>query len=389
MKICFVTPDFVQKGKISTGLPHYLYRVAKALQVMGHTPIIITAGNTNEHLFYDNIEVFRKNCEPNYIFKSSCLNYVARAFKMSSMLNKEVRSLCKKREIDIIQFASLYGLAMLYKQKTPSIIRLSSYAKKTFENSQAYSKIEISVQAFIERIAAINVGGIISPSNVMAKAYSKDVKRKVTTIETPFFSEEIKCDNKIYDEMFHGKKYILFFGSLYDVKGIYVIIKGIRQYLKENTDYCFGFVGNVEKHNGKNPLEELYRESKEYKDRIIYSKALKQELLLPIILNAECIVLPSLMENLPNACIEAMALGKVVIGSDGASFEQLIVDGKSGFLAIPGNTESLYKKIKQATSLSKSERNAMELLAAERIHLLEPQRVVKRLVRYYTYIINK
>ncbi len=48
---------------------------------------------------------------------------------------------------------------------------------------------------------------------------------------------------------------------------------------------------------------------------------------MPIVL-----FLPSRIDNLTNTCIESMALGKVVIGTQGAIFEQLIEDGVNCFL---------------------------------------------------------
>src|ERR1051326_7456438 len=44
------------------------------------------------------------------------------------------------------------------------------------------------------------------------------------------------------------------------------------------------------------------------------------------------VVLPSLIDNLPNSCLEAMGLGRVVIGTKGTSFEELITDEANGFL---------------------------------------------------------
>ncbi len=44
------------------------------------------------------------------------------------------------------------------------------------------------------------------------------------------------------------------------------------------------------------------------------------------------------MDNFPNACIEAMYFSKVVIGTDGASFEQLITHGKNGLLCRIGDS---------------------------------------------------
>lgn len=54
------------------------------------------------------------------------------------------------------------------------------------------------------------------------------------------------------------------------------------------------------------------------------------------------ILMPSLSDNLPNSCAEAMSLGKIVIGTNGSSLEQFIENKKNGFLAKIGSAENLY-----------------------------------------------
>ena len=48
---------------------------------------------------------------------------------------------------------------------------------------------------------------------------------------------------------------------------------------------------------------------------------------------------------MPNACLEAMALRKVVVGTEGASFEEMLTDGVTGFLVPPGNVDALASKV--------------------------------------------
>ncbi len=66
--------------------------------------------------------------------------------------------------------------------------------------------------------------------------------------------------------------------------------------------------------------------------KIIYPGVLPHAQLLPIIEHASAVVLPSRIDNFPNTCLEAMACGKIVIGTRGTSFEQLIDDGISSFV---------------------------------------------------------
>ena len=94
------------------------------------------------------------------------------------------------------------------------------------------------------------------------------------------------------------------------------------------------------------------------------------------------------MENFSNACVEAMALKKIVIGTNGVSFEQLISDGENGFLCEPGNSQSLLDAIYRLMNLKKSEKSIMEEKAFMRTTKLVPETVTAQLVEYYENVIS-
>lgn len=50
---------------------------------------------------------------------------------------------------------------------------------------------------------------------------------------------------------------------------------------------------------------------------------------------------------MPNACLEAMALGKAVIGTFEGSFDELIDDGHNGFLITADDVEALSEKLSE------------------------------------------
>ena len=57
----------------------------------------------------------------------------------------------KEMHIDIIQFTSLHGLAMLYCEKIPNVLRLSSYAKTAFASYQTFSPRTVEVMSSLEK----------------------------------------------------------------------------------------------------------------------------------------------------------------------------------------------------------------------------------------------
>ncbi len=387
MKIIFVTPEFLTKNKPSTGLPNYIYRVSKALMELGHTPIVITAGDINQNVKYDGIRVLRRNISTGFSERHKLIRYFVSVINMNYVLTKELRKLCRTEQVDIIQFANLQGLGLFYCGKIPSITRLSSYAPEYFKYSDTLSKNHIRLLGFFERLSVRGRDAIFAPSNVMANAFMKDTHRKVDIIETPFIDDTPQKDFSFYQQTLAGKKYFLFFGTLYAEKGIFVIAEIIERILTDNPDYYFVFIGS-HSINSRNSLWELYRKAGKCRERVLYFKPLKHAALYPVIEHADYVVLPSLMDNFPNACIEAMYFGRIVIGTDGTSFEQLIADGINGFLAKPGDAESLYQKICEACALTPEQKSAISEKAIRRIDLLRPDVVVKELIRYYEKVIS-
>src|SRR5690606_4186351 len=72
-------------------------------------------------------------------------------------------------------------------------------------------------------------------------------------------------------------------------------------------------------------------------DKVAVLGPLDEPELYAVVAAAEASVLPSRMDNLPNTVIESLALGTPVIGSDGASIDELIRPGVNGALVPIGD----------------------------------------------------
>lgn len=89
------------------------------------------------------------------------------------------------------------------------------------------------------------------------------------------------------------------------------------------------------------------------------------------------------MDNLPNSCIEAMALGCVVIGTYGASFEQLIRNKENGLLFQRDSVNAFIMAVDYLMNLPEDERIQMGKKAADSIRRLEPEQVYRNLILFY------
>jgi glycosyltransferase involved in cell wall biosynthesis len=393
MRIAFVTPEYTTEPNFDGGLANYLHRTALCLHQMGHQPVIIVSSDRNETFTYENIEVNRVSINPSGFIRL-VINLIPKKFRLSIFfilhswyLNRRLRKIHRDKPLTLTQYTNLGGVALFRLSKIPAIIRISSYTPMI---NRAYkSKIGVQ-QNFWEQLAIRIVDGIFSPSEMLAKIIKEKTGTLVRVIESPYILDVTQFDDSLYDQQLSGKKYLLFFGTVGILKGVSVIAEIIQPILKQYPDIFFVFVGKDLGTEDSSPMMDYVRKKADsYRDRIIYIDKIPHEQLYPIIDHAQVVVLPSRVDNFPNTCIEAMALGKVVVGTFGTSFEQLIVPGKNGFLSEIDNANSLHAEVQKALDLSEQESATIGKRAKERAAELSPEKTINRLLNFYQEILSK
>lgn len=389
MVILFVTPFLRSSGENPKGggLEAYLFRVAGALKNLGHTPIIVSLGDKDMHYKENGIEIFFARYTGAHIGTKN-MKLVCKRINQSLTVNRKIRQILKEKDIDIIQFASVFGLASCYYGKIPAVMRMSSYAKQCYKDSRDFTKLSLYIWTLFEKLAARRCHAVFAPSNIVADAFSQEIHRQVSVIESPFWNDCEICDESLYYEKLSDKKYFLFIGRLGIEKGVLILAKILRSFLQRNTEYYFVCCGEGTFIEGKNSIRLLQKAAGQFKERFIYMQTQPHEILYPIIQHADFVVCPSIMDNLSNACMEAMYFNRVVIGTDGTSYEQLIEDDKSGLLCRPGDAEGLLRKMQQAADMNDTQKAEIGRMARKRIDRLSPEITVAKLVRYYQYVIN-
>jgi glycosyltransferase involved in cell wall biosynthesis len=79
-----------------------------------------------------------------------------------------------------------------------------------------------------------------------------------------------------------------------------------------------------------------------------------------------------------------MALGKPVIGTIGASFEEIIIDGETGFLVPAGSMDALAAKLNEAWVHPRLDE--IGRAASKKMEEFVPDRTVQDLLDYYALI---
>lgn len=79
------------------------------------------------------------------------------------------------------------------------------------------------------------------------------------------------------------------------------------------------------------------------------------------------LVVASFVEGLPVVIMEAMAMGRPIVSTDVGGIAELVIDGETGWLVPPGDSQRLADAMKMALETSDEELTAMGTRARERV----------------------
>lgn len=135
------------------------------------------------------------------------------------------------------------------------------------------------------------------------------------------------------------ERYIVFTGRLEKIKGAHTVI----QAMKLNPDLKLKIIGTgTQEHTLK-----AYQQEHQL-NNVTFLGKLSKEQTLQTISNAQFAICASeWYEVLGFTVVEAMALGKPVIGSNIGAIPEMVIDGETGLLFEPGDVIQLAKRIRQ------------------------------------------
>jgi glycosyltransferase involved in cell wall biosynthesis len=394
MRVAFISSEFVTESNYDGGLANYLHRAGVSLRTLGHEPHVIVASDRDESLDFDGIRVHRVDVRPGRLQRFAqrilhryrpLLSVVWQGFG----LNRRLRQLHAKHPFDIAQFASYQATALFRPRAIPAVVRLSSLEPlwaRAYERERGIIGLE-SMLRFVEERSLETGGLLISPSHLLAATASDVTGRPVRVVESPFVPFAGELDATFHAEQLSTRRYVLFFGTIGLLKGVKCLAEILEPLFERHKDLYFVFVGKEACYLGRPMLEYVRARAGEYCDRVLHFDRMPHASLYPVIENAEAVVLPSRIDNFPNACVEAMSMGKVVVGTRGASFEQLIDDGVSGFLCEIDDRTSLLAAVERALATNRA--GAIGARARARLEDLSPEAAGAKLVEAYDEAIGE
>ena len=396
MRIAFATPEFVTEDHFDGGLANYLNRISKSLAGLGHDVHVITLSTKNEDEFdHEGVMVHRVMLKPAWHTFNRVTRYslatTVHWLNFSTQTYRKLKQLHGREPFHLIQYPnySSCGVFSIPLLRTAHVVRASSYQPAWNDAAGVKRNFDSTLSERLEALQYKLTRNVHAPSRAMQQMLAaKTGVRDARLIRTPFYVETDDWDTTVYDQFFRDRKYILYFGRFQLHKGFHTLAHALPRFLSECPDVYVALVGRDMETSLASSMASFARaQCGTSVDRLIIVENLPHSQLYPVIAGAHIVVLPSLIDNAPNTCLEAMGLGKVVIGTNGASFEELITDGVNGFLVPPDNPQALAQKMIEAWA--DPGLATISVAAKERVSEFAPEKTVESLLSYYSEVLTK
>jgi len=389
LRIAFATPEFVTEDHFDGGLSNYINRVSKALAQRGHDVHVITLSTKNEDAFdHEGVLVHRVMPKRGWYrfnrLTGSSLTTTLHWLNFSTQTYRKLKQLHRRQPFHLIQYPnySSCGLFSIPLLRAAHVVRVSSHQSQWNDAAGVKRDFDSTVVGLLESLQYKLTRNIHAPSRAIQQTL-----RDARLLRTPFYLETGTLDSAVYDRFLRGKKYVLFFGRFQLHKGFHVLARALPRFLSHCPDAHVALVGRDMETSLASSMAAFARaQCNGFGERLIIVEKLPHSQLYPVIAGAQLVVLPSLIDNLPNACLEAMGLGKVVIGTEGTSFEELITDGVNGFLVQPDDPEALADKMIAAWTDDRVA--AMSAAAKEKVTEFAPEKTIPSLLSYYSEVLS-
>jgi glycosyltransferase involved in cell wall biosynthesis len=394
LRIAFATPEYVTEPYFDGGLGQYLHCTAAALAKMGHDVHVITLSQTEEtSLWHDGVNVHRVMLKGGWQTLNQLTRYRLPAtthwLNLSMQIYRRLRRLHADEALDLVQvpnysFCGLFSMLLL---RVPQVLRISS-VEPYFHDPLKEQTLDFKLLKGLEWLQLRRSANLFSPSHVTQQILTEKYRGlTIDVIRKPIQVDTSKNDYRIYNRFLRGRHYLLFFGQFSRRKGFEILVQSLAHVLDAQRDVCAVLIGRDVTTSATPSMAEYAHEvCGKFGSRFFVLEQLPHHQLYPIIANAKFVVLPSTADNLPNTCLEAMALARPVIGTYETSLSELITDEETGFLVAANDVEALTEKILYAWDHPRLE----EIGAAAQTKVLEfsVEETTSKLLHYYQRVIE-
>ena len=331
------------------GLAIFLKKFLNILKNYYNVNLVLTA-NTNKTYKHNNILIHE--IKINNIYFKILKKYAKWIFCLfqSYLVNNKIDLLVKENsDIKFVHFSNYQCLGFFYRKRLPSITRLSSLETLWSEKNL------FSIDRYLEKKTLSKSDLILSPSHYLISELKK--KYKIDSYYLPPLIEKLNS-KKINTK----EKFILTFGSISPGKGSEIIINIIDELLRVNQNIHYYWIGNVDKkfYKSNKDFEIILKRKTCFHRRIKVLPNLRRHKLFQYVNKAELIILPSLRDNSPNACLESLSLKKIVLARKNSGYDDLIRNNFNGFFFDKNKSKQIPALVKKILNFDQKKRGQLK-----------------------------
>jgi glycosyltransferase involved in cell wall biosynthesis len=345
LRVAFLTPEFPSDGHTSGGIGNYVLKMATVLSRHGIEVEVFVPGPVSGPLTYAGVHVERVPAE-----RSLWARAVARGLRLlvgprgSLLLNLlDARRLAvalerrhQLRPFGVVQ-SSNHNLSGAFVRPTAGRVHAIRISTSRTLYDQSGGRRHAAMGRFIERLDVRimrRADLVYAPSAFLADHFTSRHGIAVEVVRPPAELGAVPAPALPFEL---PSRYLVHYGKLSARKGTDVVARALVEAWQHEPDLQMVWVGPIAK-------TELAAYRAAWGARTANVRVLGTQdkaILYRVVLGAAASVLPSTVDNLPNTVIESLALGTPVIGSDGASIDELVEHGSSGLLVPIGDSSAL------------------------------------------------
>jgi glycosyltransferase involved in cell wall biosynthesis len=344
MRIAFITSEFVTDYKDGGGLGNYLNRMGKLLVERGHQVEVFLPSNLEPRvLMHEGIRVERIPLLPkklliNVFRRIHALMTIGHPTLTFSQAHKLAAAMERRHQVahfDIVQSADFraVGLAVRRVPNRVHLVRCSS-AADLYNCFDGHVSRADKRREELERRAIRNADRAYAPSRFVAEHYQREHGIHLEVVRPPFGAEVTPAAEP---PCALPNRFFLHFGQLIRRKGTHWLCEALKRVFDVEPSFRMVWAGPGD----IGEIDALLAGLGRHRAKVQVLGPLPKPQIYAVLQNSEAAVLPSLVDNLPNTVIESLMLGIPVIGTRGASIDELVQDGVTGELVLPGDVDGL------------------------------------------------
>lgn len=342
---------FEYPPEVVTGVGVYTHALATGLAARGHRVHVLTRGQISGTIGHDGgitihyLAPTRTSRRDDHLPKS-LLEYFLEELKYRWKIADTLVGLIPDG-VDVIEVPDGNADALMFNPRRhpriPFIVRMHTPVAVLELFDKTLAEPIRMILKFLERRMLLKATHLSVPSRASAEFFRKEMElgdRRMTILPNPPpVSIEVWSASTRTDP-----NQVLYLGRLQPQKGVEVLFQAIPHVLQQHPEARFIIVGDDNSIAGKQRVRKeqyLAMIPDQYHHAIRFTGHVPNAEVAGFYQRAALCVFPSLFDNFPYACLEAMTFGKAIIGSRNGGMLELLDDGRAGLLYTPPDAKEL------------------------------------------------